>query len=178
MFFKKFFMFLVIVILAANCSVNSGSSSDVKENKTDETINKITYDGRFAVISNFKSDVLNNSRRVRVYLPENYNTNTDLSYDVLYLDDGQNVFRPGGTFGCWFMEDVYNQLRSDNHIPDLILVGIDHVNRTEEYNPYRVGTVNGNASNYLKMITDELIPFLEKNFRIKTGSEHSAFMGS
>ena len=45
------------------------------------------------------------SREVRVWLPPGYDEG-DARYPVVYFHDGQNVFRPGGLFGCWFAEDA------------------------------------------------------------------------
>ena len=137
-----------------------------------------TRDGRFAVIESFHSDILDDDRRVRLYLPKSYDSSPETEYDVLYLDDGQNVFRPGGAYGCWYMEDVYDDLRTEGSVPELILVGIDFVNRTYEYNPYEIYGSGGGAADYLRMITDELMPFLQKNFRMRIGPDHTAMMGS
>ncbi|HOV15393.1 MAG TPA: alpha/beta hydrolase-fold protein [Spirochaetota bacterium] len=163
-----------------NVTTTSSSTSTTSTTTTTTTIvyNTITTNGRFATINNFYSETLKNNRTIRIYLPESYSTKTDTSFDVLYMDDGQNVFKPGGTYGCWNMEDVYDNLRKDSLVPDLILVGINFVNRTDEYNPYSTGDGGGQASNYLKMLTDELIPFLKNNFRIKTDPKNSTFMGS
>lgn len=138
----------------------------------------IVRDGRFAVIERFYSGILGGSRRVRLYLPRSYNSSPEADYDVLYMDDGQNVFRPGGVYGCWNMEDVYDDLREEGAVPELIIIGIDFVNRTYEYNPYPIDGSGGGAADYLRMITDELMPFLQDNFRMKTGPEHTAMMGS
>ena len=137
-----------------------------------------TRDGRFAVIESFHSDILDDDRRVRLYLPKSYDSSPETEYDVLYLDDGQNVFRPGGAYGCWYMEDVYDDLRTEGSVPELILVGIDFVNRTYEYNPYEIYGSGGGAADYLRMITDELMPFLQKNFRMRIGPDHTVMMGS
>jgi Predicted hydrolase of the alpha/beta superfamily len=62
-------------------------------------------DGRMETVFIESDDPLIPSREVRVWLPPGYNTG-DERYPVLYFHDGQNVFRPGGPFGCWFAEDA------------------------------------------------------------------------
>jgi predicted alpha/beta superfamily hydrolase len=44
------------------------------------------------LISAFKSSVLNDTRAIYAYLPPSYNENTDATYPVVYMHDGQNLW--------------------------------------------------------------------------------------
>ena len=61
--------------------------------------------GRMETVFFESDDALIPSLEVRVWLPPGYDTGSE-RYPVLYFHDGQNVFRPGGSFGCWFAEDA------------------------------------------------------------------------
>ena len=45
-------------------------------------------------IENFEVEIkeLNRKRTVRVYLPNDYDENTDKHYKVMYMHDGHNLF--------------------------------------------------------------------------------------
>lgn len=78
-------------------------------------------------------------RLIRVYLPNNYNTE-DKSYPVLYMHDGQNVFQDkeaiGGT--SLGLEDYL-----DENGVEVIVVGIDQDSRERinEYCPWVCGEI-------------------------------------
>ncbi len=128
---------------------------------------------RLQVIKNFHSNVLNNKRDIRIYLPESY-FNSNKYYPVMYMQDGQGVFSPGG----WMAERTYDSLVSSGKIEEVILVGINNtVNRLSEYwPPYPYGA--GTADQYLKFLTDELLPYIEENYRVKKGAKYCAILGS
>src|SRR4051794_33582762 len=62
-------------------------------------------------------------RTVRVYLPKGYDGGRT-RYPVLYLQDGQNLFR-AGYFGDWRVDETLDEMLDDGRIPGLIVVGID-----------------------------------------------------
>ncbi|MBK8192991.1 MAG: hypothetical protein IPK76_07225 [Lewinellaceae bacterium] len=52
------------------------------------------------VAKRFNLPQLRRRRRIAVLLPWNYHQ-TDRHYPVLYLQDGQNLFEDGASFGTW-----------------------------------------------------------------------------
>lgn len=143
----------------------------------------ISEDGRLEIIHDFDSENLNNTRNIRVYLPESYAT-TCKKYPVLYMHDGQNIFTPGGTYGCWFVEDTYNELVKNGLINEIIIVCIDNtVDRTVEYNYgnfYDTGGNShvGNVENYAKFVINEVRPYINYYYRTKKGSKNTAMLGA
>ncbi|MBI5864883.1 MAG: hypothetical protein HZB38_10315 [Planctomycetes bacterium] len=117
-------------------------------------------------------------RGVRVYLPRGYAQETSRHYPVLYMHDGQNVFAPGGPFGCWYAESVADDMIRRGRIRELLIVAIDNSsNRLAEYNPEWQGGQAANA-NYNRFLVDELKPYVDANFRTLPGAADTGVMGS
>jgi len=58
---------------------------------------KHTVTGRVGIIDDFRSKILKNKRKIRVWLPVSYEK-SGKRYPVLYMHDGQNVFDEAGAF--------------------------------------------------------------------------------
>lgn len=123
---------------------------------------------------------LGRSRRIWLYLPPDYET-SGLSYPVLYMHDGQNLFDAATSFaGEWEVDETLNDLYQQGlHVP--IVVGIDNggAERLNEYTPW-VHVVNGGGEGdlYMDFIVETLKPFVDQNYRTLTGREHTGIMGS
>ena len=80
------------------------------------------------------------SREVRVWLPPGYDGG-EARYPVIYFHDGQNVFRPGGPFGCWFAEDAAAEEMKAGRVREAIIVAVPNNEadlgkaRVTEYQP-------------------------------------------
>lgn len=119
------------------------------------------------------------SRTIRVQLPRSYDVNTTKSYPVIYAQDGQNVFSPGGPFGSWDMDITITTLTQRGEMPEAILIGIDNSSdRLSEYTPEYTGQFSGRGAEFLEMIRDELIPVVNARYRTKTGPENTTHIGS
>lgn len=180
MYFAKILLIFSFLIILA-CSKNKDDEQPVIEDNYEKIISN---EGRLIEIKNFNSSYLSTSRSLRVYLPASYSTSETQEYPVVYMQDGQNIITPGGTYGCWYVENALNSLVADNIINEVIIVGIDNTaNRTSEYNYGSFYDVNGNNTtgnieNYAKFVTKEVIPYINRNYRTKTGPENTAIMGS
>jgi len=125
------------------------------------------------------SDRLLPGRRIRVLLPRGYDENGDRRYPVLYAEDGQNAFSPGGSFGSWDLDLIAMDLIARGEIPEVIVVAIDNSPaRRREYMPAHVPNLGGAAGDYLAMLRDEAIPEIDRRFRILPGGKHRAHLGS
>lgn len=128
-----------------------------------------------------KSSVLDNERNIYILLPPSYHI-SDASYPVVYINDGQNIFSTHGNWHKkWNVDYVMDRLYSERAVPEVIVVGITHLNRREyEFTPTFDALVNegGGSDRYLRFVTTELKPFLEKKYRILGDRENTAFMGS
>jgi len=119
---------------------------------------------------------LNSTRRVWVYLPEDYAI-SNLSYPVLYMQDGQNLFDAAASFsGEWGIDEFLDSVKAQ-----LIVVAIDNggERRINEYNPNdseEYGEGLGHV--YLQRISTHLKPYIDKHFRTKPDSAHTYVAGS
>jgi enterochelin esterase-like enzyme len=168
---------IAVILLLLSC-VNSAAGQSLQPAPPE--IHKF---GDVIRVDNFVSLTLGNTRSLRIYLPDNYDATGD-GYPVLYMHDGQNIFKPGGPYGCWFIEDVYDDLIKDGKMQKVIIVGIDNSDqRTEEYNQGKIWNVYGQESNchvdkYAQFVIDEVMPWVNENYNTKTGPKNTAVAGS
>jgi hypothetical protein len=113
-------------------------------------------------IDSLPSKILGEQRDLLVHLPNNYQQNTELTYPVLYLLDGQrNLNHAAGTL------DLLNQ---DGKAQEMIIIAIKNTHRTRDLTPtydesYNEWGISGGADNFLDFIEQELIPYVNKNYR-------------
>ncbi len=123
-------------------------------------------------------------RDALIWLPPGYNepANADRAYPVLYLQDGQNVFEQlPNVPGEWHADETADQLISEGLIEPIIIVAIPHAGaeRSAEYLPFAaMDGVEPLADEYLHFLTNEVMPRVERAFRVKQGPEHTAIGGS
>ncbi len=104
------------------------------------------------------SDVMGNKRQISVSLPDGYEKGNH-RYPVIYLlDGGQNLHHAAGT------RDV---LARSGDIPPVILVGLKSEDRNLDMTPSHVdgNAKSGGANALLKHIQQEVIPFVDEQFR-------------
>lgn len=115
-----------------------------------------------------KSTVLGEDRIVLVRTPAGYETNK-LRYPVLYMTDGDaHMGHTGSTIEF---------LTRNGRIPELIVVGVTNTDRTRDLTPVKstqkspAGELQfptaGGADNFLKFFESELIPEIEKQYRVQ-----------
>ena len=125
-------------------------------------------------------------RTVRVWVPAGYDdpANTDRRYPVLYMHDGQNLFDAATAgFGMeWRVDETMTALIESGAIEPWIVVGIDHGGdrRVGEMtlDGVEVRGETGYGGRYLSFLVDELIPWVEGEYRVLGGAEHRALGGS
>lgn len=127
----------------------------------------------------FNIPQLKRTRRIWVYLPENY-ARSSMHYPVLYMQDGQNVFdNYTSGYGEWGVDECLDSLIATGK-PPCIVVGIDNgPQRMNEYNPYdfeRFG--KGEGDQYVNFIVQDLKPFIDKKFRTLKTKENTMIAGS
>jgi predicted alpha/beta superfamily hydrolase len=115
-----------------------------------------------------KSAVLGEDRIVLVRTPAGYETNK-LSYPVLYMTDGDAHM--GHTASS------IEFLVQNGRMPDLIVVGVTNTDRTRDLTPAKSTDKNpagelrfptsGGADNFLKFFETELIPEIDKTYRVQ-----------
>lgn len=115
-----------------------------------------------------KSDVLGEERVILVRTPVGYETN-NVKYPVLYMTDGD--VHMGHT------ASTIEFLTGNGRISDLIVVGVTNTDRTRDLTPVKSTAKNaagelqsptsGGADNFLKFFETELIPEIEKQYRVQ-----------
>lgn len=130
----------------------------------------------------------NRKRIVRVYLPNDYQDNSEERYPVLYMHDGQNLFKDedAGYGVSWGISDFLS-----NSDMRLIVVGIDcnseGFKRLDEYAPWKSTTmskvfptfveeIGGEGKAYIDYIVHELKPIIDEKYRTKP--EDTSMAGS
>jgi predicted alpha/beta superfamily hydrolase len=109
-----------------------------------------------------ESKTLNEKRIIQVHLPDAYR-NGNTRFPVLYLTDGPGHF--SHTVG------TMNFLANNGRIPQMIIVGVANTDRTRDLTPKILVSKDerfqngGGADNFLNFFEQELIPYIEKNYR-------------
>ena len=115
-----------------------------------------------------RSEVLGEDRIVLIRTPVGYETNK-VKYPVLYMTDGDgHMVHTAATI------DFLNR---NGRISDLIVVGVTNTDRTRDLTPAKSTDKNpagelrfptsGGADNFLKFFETELIPEIEKEYRVQ-----------
>lgn len=123
---------------------------------------------------------LNRHRKMWVYLPPNYDQNSQ-KYPVLYMHDAQNIFAENAyPYQKWQVGRTLNQLYEATNWA-CIVVGIEHgeEHRLSEYSPYPNSNHGGGQGEaYLQFIIETLKPEVDKAFRTLPDAEHTLMIGS
>ncbi|MCW5943744.1 MAG: alpha/beta hydrolase [Fimbriimonadaceae bacterium] len=148
---------------------------------------KTSITGTVKSIKGFESKVLGNARDVWVYLPPDYDKEPSRRYPVLYMHDGQNVFDGMTSYLPnmeWRADEAAEALIRTKLIEPVIIVGVSNagMDRANEYLPTKArmgqNEAGGRADLYGKMLTDELMPLIDKTYRTKRGPANTAICGS
>jgi predicted alpha/beta superfamily hydrolase len=115
-----------------------------------------------------KSAVLGEDRIVLIRTPVGYET-SKVSYPVLYMTDGDSHINHTAS--------TIEFLTENGRIPELIVVGVTNTDRTRDLTPVKSTNRNaagelqfplgGGADNFLKFFETELIPEIEKQYRVQ-----------
>jgi enterochelin esterase family protein len=111
----------------------------------------------------FTSTVLNNQRRVYVYLPPGYAKQPAQRYATLYIHDG------GEYLSRARLPTVLDNLCHSQDIPPLIAVMVDPVDRMAEYHT---------NERYAQFLEQELIPYIDQRYRTRTEREARGVIGA
>jgi len=125
----------------------------------------------------FTSKVNARTYAVYVALPDSYRSDAAKRYPTLYVTDAQVAFS--------LIASMYRLMRLSNDVPELIIVGIDSQDpvtwgafRFQDLTPTRSmarevemakllrGVTTGGAAAFLRVLTEELFPDIEKRYRV------------
>ncbi len=110
----------------------------------------------------FTSEILGNTRTVRVYMPPDYDGN-DNNFPSIYVHDG------GEYISLADMDNVLDFCISEQICEPVIAVFVDPVNRNSEY------WLN---DDFRQMFIEELVPHIDDNYRTINDPERRAVMGA
>lgn len=136
-------------------------------------------------------------RNVDVWLPPGYHDDPGRRYPVLYAHDGQNLFLPELSFSGtdWGLDEAVTRLQRTGAVTAPIVVGIWNTpKRIAEYMPERPmdESLNPNlvdrfvenyghapcSDAYLRFITSDLKPFIDRSYRTLPEAAHTHVIGS
>ena len=129
-------------------------------------------------------------RNISIWLPPSYHE-TDNSYPVLYMHDGQNVFDPSTSYigEEWGIDEAITRLSAAGDIPEMIVVGVWNTSiRWQEYMPEKIfnalpetmqaasleHSALPQSDAYLQFLVQELKPYIDNEYRTLTGPEHTS----
>ncbi len=144
--------------------------------------------GKLVLHEEFASTILGNKRTIRVWLPDGYEASSKDRYPVLYMMDGQNCFDGMTSYipnKEWRADETVTSLSSSGLLKKMIVVGVDNAqgDRANEYLPIEITwqkdqKAGGKADAFGNFLTDELMPFLQKEYRMQTGAGSTGICGS
>lgn len=120
-----------------------------------------------------RSAALGESRFVDVYLPPGYADSSD-AYPVLYAHDGQDM-------EVIHLATILQDLYANGSVAPFILIAVHASDdRIREYGIAGAPAVEGigaRAAIHEDFLLNEVIPYIETNYRTLPGPEHTAVMG-
>jgi predicted alpha/beta superfamily hydrolase len=136
--------------------------------------------GQLHTLEPVKSAPLGNERPIYVWVPPTYDNAIGRDYPVLYMQDGQNLFTDELAFGHeWQVDEQMMRLGSLGL--EAIVVGIPNAGeqRAAEYSPFSDGDGNsGRGDQYLQLLFEEVMPLIQRRFRVTHAREMTGIMGS
>ncbi len=123
------------------------------------------------------------ARDVWVWLPPGYETAPKQRYPVVYFHDGQNVFDGATSFlpGLeWGADETADRLIREHRIPACIVVAVANSSQRREDYTYEVDTRygGGHSADYMRFMTDELVPFIDRTYRTVKSPSARTVIGS
>lgn len=133
--------------------------------------------------TSFAIPQLGRTRRVGLYLPNDYTSNPTKRYPVLYMHDGQNVFDNCTSFsGEWGVDETLSRLQQQGlDATGSIVVAVDNdgAQRLNEYSPWNNPQYGGGQGDqYVDFLVQTLKPYIDTNYRTLTGREYTGIAGS
>lgn len=196
------YILILLTILSCKTDKNANDSNEA------EVISTVTYDlepvndavlyaGKLIRIDSFPSKYIA-PRPVDIWLPKDYTT--DKKYSVLYMHDGQMLFDSTTTWNKqeWKVDEWATQLMDEEKTNDFIVVALPSIPkiRWKDLFPEKAydfidvkiqdslkdlsGNKNFkfNGDNYLNCLTQEVKPFIDRQYSVYTDREHTFVMGA
>lgn len=129
---------------------------------------------------NFWIPQLKTTRRIWIYLPEDYST-TKKRYPVIYMEDGQNLFNESSSFsGEWKVDEAMDSLFV-NGKRNAIIVGIENggTERLNEYSAWNNPKYGGGKGDlFADFLAKTLKPHIDETYRTMPKAKNTGLIGS
>lgn len=152
---------ILLIITSLSRNLNAQISQEIPFNEDNQLLGL----GTQYIIS---SEVLGEERPIIIALPQGYEE-SDANYPVLYLLDGRGNIKHAVA--------TAEMLAESGVVPPMIIVAIQSLNRARDLTPSQAGKnsygstgtsgipQSGGAPKFLDFLENELIPYVESNFR-------------
>ena len=141
-------------------------------------------EGQLRKHENFRSRFLRNQRSLIAYLPPDYDQQPRRRFPVLCLHDGQNLFDGSTSYirgQDWHVGQTADAEIQSGRVEPLIIVGIYNAGKSRigEYTPTKMPKLGGGrADGYGKFLLQEVIPFVQREYRADAGAGRTGIGGS
>lgn len=119
----------------------------------------------------FWSNEIDANLKIRIKLPASYETDLTRSYPVVYLLDSDWYFYPSSRIGNKGISGLVEGMAATGQIPELILVGVCEINQWGTN--MRGRDFHSERENFLAFLQNELITFINRNYRTVSTEENS-----
>jgi predicted alpha/beta superfamily hydrolase len=118
-------------------------------------------------------------RKVHIFLPREYEMTRD-RYPVVYMNDGQTAFFPGGpAHKSWQTAETLSDLYQQHAIEKLIVVALYPLNRDWEYTHVSLPQYGGGGlETYTQYLANSIKPFIDRNYRTQSDPAQTSLIGS
>jgi len=180
---RRLWAILLLLALVAVAVYSGWRVRRFREGEEEARLRRIHTASRGVSQHLFHSDLLGGERRVWVFVPPGYDTETPRRYPVLYLQDGQSVF-DGATARSagmeWQADETAGALIDEGRIEPLIIVALDNAGprRNEEYTPTPADRGGGGAARYRRALVEEVKPWVDGHWRTRPGPRDTGIAGS
>ena len=141
----------------------------------------LVEDGRYRYIESLEFPNLL-PRDIRVYLPADYDGDSAERYPVLYMHDGQNLYRDeDSSYGEWTVDETLDALTVSGVVSPTIVVGVDNTaERMTDYSPdfdpgYGMG---GKGDDYADFLVELVKPLIDSHFATRCNRANTHIAGS
>lgn len=164
---------------ASNLDMNQIQQKIVESEPADSTTQKAGVTYGTMEKKTFMSDVCKRNKNMNILLPANYDTNK--KYPVLYVLHGfwgdENSMTDAGD-GSLKLGNIIGNAISEGEAKDMIVVFPDiYASATQE----KCSAMDANNvaayNNFVNVLIKEIMPYMEKNYPIKTGKNNTAITG-
>ncbi len=148
-----FYFFIPLMLLSFNSCSNHLKGGAEMNDESD-----FQYQTQKIIDTTFISKYINDSIKVDVSLPANYNGSPDKFYHVLYMTDG---------YWRRTEHDTIHQMNNNKIIPEVVIVGIGYPD-DYDFEKIRIRDLIKNSGKLFSCIKKEVLPYVENRYRVDT----------